>query len=100
MTVTDCSVVGNQALGGAGGQGANGGDGLGGGLAITVGSSAELTDSSVECNDALGGAAGAGGSNGQGVGGGVYNLGTFTFDPTTVIKKNHASTINDNIFSS
>jgi hypothetical protein len=36
--------------------------------------------------------------DGLGVGGGVYNLGTFTFDVFTVIKKNHASTSYDDIF--
>ena len=38
-------------------------------------------------------------SDGQGIGGGVYNLGTFTFDVTTVIAHNHASTSNDDIFT-
>ena len=37
-------------------------------------------------------------ADGLGVGGGVYNLGTFTFDMATRIKKNHASTSNDDIF--
>jgi hypothetical protein len=46
----------------------------------------------------MGGAAGLGGSDGQGIGGGVYNLGAFTYDATTVIKDNHASTSNDDIF--
>jgi hypothetical protein len=32
------------------------------------------------------------------VSGGVYNLGAFTFDVTTIIRKNHASTSNDDIF--
>jgi hypothetical protein len=45
-----------------------------------------------------GGAAGTGGSDGQGVGGGVYNVGTFTIDVFSVIKKNHASTSNNEIF--
>ena len=40
-----------------------------------------------------------GGSDGQGVGGGVYKLGSFSFVVTTVIKKNHASTSNDDLFS-
>jgi hypothetical protein len=40
----------------------------------------------------------AGGTDGQGVGGGLYSLGTFTFDISTVIAKNHASTSNDDIF--
>jgi hypothetical protein len=33
-----------------------------------------------------------------GIGGGIYNLGTFTFDVFSVIKDNHASTSNDDIF--
>jgi hypothetical protein len=38
-------------------------------------------------------------ANGKpGIGGGIYNLGTFTFDAFTVIKGNHASTSNDDIF--
>jgi hypothetical protein len=32
-----------------------------------------------------------------GIGGGVFTIGTFSFDATTVIKKNHASTSNDDI---
>jgi hypothetical protein len=39
-------------------------------------------------------------ANGKpGIGGGVYNnpLGTFTFDASTVIADNHASTSGDNI---
>ena len=46
-----------------------------------------------------GGDQGAGGVDGLGVGGGVYNLGSFTFDALTKIKKNDASTSNDDIFS-
>jgi hypothetical protein len=37
------------------------------------------------------------GSDGQGIGGGVYHLGAFSFDVTTVIRKNHDSTSNDSI---
>jgi hypothetical protein len=33
------------------------------------------------------------------VGGGVYNLGAFAFDASTMIKGNHASTSNDDIFT-
>jgi len=106
LTIIDCAIVGNQAVGGTGGQGANGGDGLGGGLVVLNGGTATLTDSSVQKNDALGGEEGKGhgGTDGQGVGGGIYifdlGTGTFTFDPTTNIKKNFASTSNNNIFSS
>ena len=49
-------------------------------------------------NEALGGDKGAGGIDGHGVGGGVYNLGTFAADLVSVIKKNDASTSNDDIF--
>jgi hypothetical protein len=42
----------------------------------------------------------ASGSDGQGLGGGVYVLsgGVFNFDITDVVKKNHASTSNDDIY--
>jgi hypothetical protein len=46
---------------------------------------------------ALGREEGHGGSDGQGIGGGVYNLGIFT-DFLSVIKNNHASTSNNDIF--
>ena len=49
---------------------------------------------------ATGGQGKGGGSNGQGIGGGVYYLGTFTYDGATVIRKNHASTSNNDIFPS
>jgi len=39
-----------------------------------------------------------GGSQGQGIIGGVYSLGTFSPDIATVIKHNHASISNDDIF--
>jgi hypothetical protein len=45
-----------------------------------------------------GGEGGAGGSDVHGVGGGVYNLGVFAFDTSTVSRKNHASTNNDDVF--
>ena len=63
-----------------------------------AGNSATVHHSRITHNKALGGEEGSGGSDGHGVGGGVYNLGIFTFDASTVIKKNHASTSNDDIF--
>jgi hypothetical protein len=100
LYLTNSTVSHNQSIGGAGGAGANGGNGLGGGLAIAFGSSASLTASTVEKNSAVGGVGGLGANDGNGVGGGVYvfDLGIFTYDPTTQIKKNHASTSNDNIY--
>ncbi len=95
----DSTLEQNNAQGGEGGTGGNGGDGLGGGLVAFAGASATVTDSTITENDADGGHKGAKGSNGQGVGGGVYDLGTFATDVLTVIKHNHASTSNDNLFT-
>ena len=89
----------NMAIGGAGSDGGNGGNGLGGGLYNGASSTLTLTGATVEHNFAIGGSAGCSGSEGDGIGGGVYAdpLGTFTYDAFTVIKKNHASTSNDDI---
>jgi hypothetical protein len=57
-----------------------------------------LTGSSITNNQATGGKGADGGSDGPGIGGGVYDLGTFTFDVFTVIRKNDASTSNDDVF--
>ena len=59
--------------------------------------SATVSISQIENNLAQGGKGGNGGSDGDGIGGGVYYLGTFS-DVLTVIKHNHASTSNDNIY--
>jgi hypothetical protein len=85
-----------------GGLGITGGSGLGGGIYVAAPSTpllgppnsatVNLIGSTVAGNMALGA------PGGQGVGGGVYNLGTFTFDVTTVIHHNHASTSNDDIY--
>jgi hypothetical protein len=98
LTVSDSSLTDNVALGGAGGSGGNGGDGLGGGLYTFTATSAAVSDSVITRNQAHGGAGGAGGNDGHGVGGGVYHLGTFTVDAVTLIRHNHASTSNDDIF--
>jgi hypothetical protein len=100
VTLIDSTLCNNQAVGGAGGAGANGGNGFGGGLAIMPTCSATVTASTITNNDADGGHKGSGHGtlDGQGIGGGVYNLGIFT-DVLSVIKKNKASTSNDDIFS-
>ena len=82
-----------------GGPGVSGGDGLGGGIYVDAGSGAGVTRSMITGNQASGGPE-TGGSAGQGIGGGVYYLGTFTFDGTTVIHMNRASTSNNDIFPS
>ena len=101
-TLSDTTLLLNEAQGGAGAAGGNGGNGQGGGI-FNGGPSPfgtpdlTLLGCLVMLNEADGGPAGAGGSAGQGLGGGVFNLGTFTFDGTTVIAQNHASTSGDNI---
>ncbi len=80
-----------------GGSGISGGNGSGGGIYVGAGSSAGVTRSMITGNQASGGPE-TDGSVGQGIGGGVYYLGTFTFDGTTVIRTNRASTSNNDIF--
>ena len=105
LIVISSTVSGNRAIGGDQGAGANGGDGIGGGINVgivgsTDTSTLQLSNSMFANNQAIGGQAGTGGSAGQGLGGGVYvyNLGMFAFDLETAIKKNHASTSNDDVF--
>jgi len=97
-TVSDSTLNDNKATGGEGDDGGNGGNGFGGGVYVASGTSVGVTGSTITHNKAKGGEGDDdGGSDGLGVGGGVYHLGTFTFDVFTVIKKNEASTSNDNI---
>ncbi len=91
LTVINTTVAHNHAQGGKGLAGGKGGDAQGGGLQTFMGSLV-LEGAIVTDNLALGGCPG-----GQGIGGGVYNGGAFSFDATTVIAKNHASTSNDNV---
>jgi hypothetical protein len=112
LTVSGSALTGNQAIGGAGGVGGNGGNGFGGGIfndGLSVspdnaGTPATLTvtGTTITANQATGGAAGSGGSAGEGIGGGAYFavggdvcLDTFT---QSNVKKNHASTSDDDIF--
>lgn len=98
-------VTGNWAVGGVGGVGGNGGDGLGGGIFngntagdLSLAPSLSIDHSGVTINYAVGGAAGSGGSSGQGIGGGVYNLGNLLVDVVSAIRRNKASTSNDDAF--
>jgi hypothetical protein len=99
LTVINTIVAHNHAQGGAGGPGGNGGLGWAGGLLDFYNATLALTGAIITDNLAIGGEAGDGGSSGLGIGGGVgmYPPVTFTFDPTTVIEKNHATTSNDNL---
>jgi hypothetical protein len=100
LTLINSTVANNQALGGKGGKGGDGGDGLGGGLCVTATCSATVINSSVTNNTADSGKKGGGGgtSDGQGIGGGEYNEGSLT-NILSAIKKNHASTSDNDIFS-
>jgi hypothetical protein len=119
VTVSGCSIDHNQAVGGTGG------DGYGGGLADLLSATSTLSGTEVSHNLAQGGSDGGngyggglyndatstlmlqsctvthndadGGDGGDGIGGGIYNLGSFTYDASTVIKHNHASTSGDEI---
>jgi hypothetical protein len=107
FTASNCTMTGNQAVGGVGGPAGNGGNGFGGGLynqgnSVFGTSSLTITGSTVAGNSATGGVAGSGGSAGDGIGGGAYFavggdvcLDTFT---QSNVKKNHASTSDDDIF--
>jgi hypothetical protein len=88
----------NQAIGAAGSHGGNGGNGWGGGLYNDEDSTLALSGSTVQYNIAVVVVVGAGGSDGQGIGGGVYSIGVVDFVGTNVIKKNQASTSNDDLF--
>ena len=98
LTLNNCTLNNNEAIGGAGGSGGSGGDGWGGGLSVLTGSSATVSNCTINGNQANGGTKGSGGSAGAGIGGGVYNLGTFTVDAFTTIKGNHASTSDNDVY--
>jgi hypothetical protein len=98
VTVSGSTLSGNLAQGGAGGSGGNGGNGLGGGIYVAAGTTVGVTHGMIVGNRANGGDGDDGGSDGLGEGGGVYRLGIFTFDVTTLIAHNHASTKGDDLF--
>jgi hypothetical protein len=104
LIVTNSALLLNEAIGGAGATG-NGGNGLGGGifnggLPTFNASSLTLDGSLVVRNRSAGGAAGDGGSAGLGVGGGLYLTpgGVACADVLTVIRRNHATTSDDDVF--
>ena len=95
VSLSGSALSDNLVIGGAGG---NGGDGEGGGAFIGTGATLTVSATTITKNHANGGSGRGRGTDGQGVGGGVYNEGTFTFDVTTFIAQNHASTSNNDIF--
>src|SRR5262249_7062769 len=70
--IDHCTILGNQAVGGAG---PTGGNGQGGGVANLNGGVLTVTDSLIALNRAIGGAGGLGGNGGNGQGGGLFNGG-------------------------
>jgi hypothetical protein len=79
LVVAQSTLANNEALGGAGGAGANGGDAFGGGIAtqlatsgLPVAGSVTVSDSTLSGNQAIGGAGGTGGNGGNGLGGGIF----------------------------
>ena len=83
VTVSDCMIDHNDAIGGPGGIGGNGGSGEGGGIAsvatfiIGFNSTLVVNNTTVDHNQALGGAGGGkGGHGGDGWGGGIASVGT------------------------
>jgi hypothetical protein len=80
-----------------GGDGDAGGNGFGGGVFVAAGT-VIVVASDISYNQAIGGLGDGDGTDGLGVGGGVYNLGTFLFDPATVIHHNRASDSDDDCF--
>jgi hypothetical protein len=112
LTVSNCTLADNQAIGGAGGSGGNGGSGFGGGIfndALSISpdnfgtpSTLTVTGTIVTDNSAAGGAPGSGGSAGQGIGGGLYLAadGMACLDSFTqgLVQNNHASTSDNDIF--
>jgi len=80
-SITGSLIIGNEAVGGAGGSGNTGGAGMGGGLAVGFGAQvgfspdgAQVTviNSVVDGNLALGGTGGTGANGGDGLGGGLF----------------------------
>jgi len=94
-SVTGSTIADNLALGG---EGTGGGNGFGGGAYNDDSSSLTLQTSTVTGNHANGGDVTGGTATGQGIGGGIYNLGSFFLDALTIVRFNHASTSNDDIF--
>jgi hypothetical protein len=94
-TISNSTLDYNAAIGG---DGQDGGNAFGGGIYVAGGTTVGVTHSTITRNRADGGASDDAGSDGLGEGGGVYRLGIFTFDGTTLIAHNHASTKGDDMF--
>jgi lysophospholipase L1-like esterase len=95
------TFAGNQATGGDGGSGGGqGGDGLGGGVYVDYSSGITLRHSVLTENLSRGGHGVSGGGSGRGAGGGLFvgPGGTACADIFTVIRGNHASTSDDDVF--
>ena len=96
LTLNACTLSGNSAVGGRGGDGSgaiggnvhggNGGDGLGGAIFNDTTANLTITNSTMTANSATGGAGGNGmfGGNGGSASTGVFNQGTMTVAAATL----------------
>jgi len=96
LTLNGCTLSGNGAAGGRGGDGSsaiggnphggNGGDGVGGAIFNDTGANLTITNSTMATNSATGGAGGNGmfGGNGGNATAGVFNQGTMTMTAATL----------------
>jgi hypothetical protein len=100
--LSDCTITANQAVGSAGGPGANGGNGFGGGLYNDGQSTLTILGSSIAGNQADGGADGSGSTGSLGDGGGLYvadgGVSYIEMFTSTNLSGNTASTSDNDIF--
>ncbi len=97
LEVQDSQFDHNQAIGGNDNRGLFSGSAMGGAIHFNN-APGTISGCRLDHNQALGGAGGPGAEGGWGNGGGVNNYqGVFTFDSSTVITKNKATTSNDNV---
>jgi hypothetical protein len=96
VTVSNCTIDHNSAIGGQPGAGGNGGNALGGGVGNTeAGATLTITCSIIDHNQAQGGSgdtSGPASNGGSGLGGGVYNaFGSTTNVTSSSMNHNQAT---------
>jgi hypothetical protein len=97
VNITGGALIGNQAVGAAGGQGVPAGDGFGGGLSDWSSGTASVTNTTFAGNLAWGGAGAAGATGGAGLGGGIaVSIGRFLGLPDTASLAVSGSTLTGN----
>src|SRR5262249_57090211 len=76
LTLSNCLILANRAVGGTGAAG--GGNGVGGGVCNLGNTNLSISASLLVGNEALGGAGGLGAKGGDGLGGGIATRPSFT----------------------